>query len=141
MHDTTNGDTTALLDLPDPEFRSGSDGGGFRLFVIELNRDGMSTSRTELAIAITDRDPALRFAEIQRSSRERHAAIRDRGLRIRADLTPPVTWPTRSGAAQARRLLATALARDGFAVTGFDRTWRVYVIELSDEVGSRTDDR
>lgn len=112
----------------------------FRLFVVELSDEVGMRRDPKLPIVrieITDRNPDTRFAEIKRSTRLRNSEIHNYGLTVRDDLAPLGTWSTRREAKQAKVALAEELKRRGFTVMGFNRTWRLYVIELSDNVGER----
>ena len=112
----------------------------FRLFVVELSDEVGQRRNPELPnvlIEVTDRDPCERFAELKRSNRKRNADIANFGLSVRDDLAPVATWSTRHEAGLAKRVLAAEMNRSGLTVMRFDTTWRVYVIELSDDTGQR----
>ena len=112
----------------------------FRLFVVELSDDVGQRRNPELPnvlIEVTDRDHHERFAELKRSKWKRNADIANYGLKVRDDLAPAATWSTRHEARQAKRALAAEMNRSGITVMGFHATWRVYVIELSDDTGQR----
>jgi hypothetical protein len=88
---------------------------------------------------MTSMDPEERFRLDRRPGARPRSGIRDHGLRLRPDLTPTAPPMSIEDALDARRELVTQLRRDGWGANGERRVWRLYVIELADEVGPRVD--
>ena len=82
-------------------------------------------------------DPEERFRIDRRPSSSPSSGVRDHGLRLRPDLCPTGPPMTKDDALAAKRELVARLSEEGYTVNGDRTVWRVYVIELSDDVGPR----
>jgi predicted ATPase len=65
--------------------------------------------------------------------------VRDHGLHIRPDLVPDTTPSTWEEAKAEKAALIEELRQAGYTVNGLRTVWGLYVIELSDDIGDRTD--
>lgn len=114
----------------------------YRVFVVELS-DGFGPRRRDdlpnLYVGVTALDPDEKFRRTKAGGRGPRS-VREYGVALRPDLAPEPGPFTLAEANHRRDELARRYAREGYAVTGRDRNvYRVYVIELSDEVGPRKD--
>lgn len=112
----------------------------YRLYVVELDDAAGPRRRADRAnvyVGMTSIDPAERFRLDRRPVARPKAGVRDHGLRLRPDLTPSEPPMPIEDARRAKREHVARLRHDGWGANGERRVWRVYVIELSDDVGPR----
>lgn len=113
---------------------------GYQLYVVELD-DAVGPrrrpDRSHLYIGITSLDPAERLRLDRKPAARTKAGVRDHGRRLRPDLAPPSEPMAIEDAQRTKRVLVDRLRRDGWGANGERRVWRVYVIELSDDIGPR----
>jgi hypothetical protein len=126
--------------VAEPTDRSGER--GYRLYVVELD-DAIGLRRRpdrgHLYVGMTSMDPDERFRKDRMPGARPKAGVRDHGRRLRPDLAPPEEPMSIEEARHAKRELVARLRRDGWGANGEQRVWRVYVVELSDDVGPRAD--
>lgn len=116
---------------------------GYSVLVVELSDDfgpRRRPDRPNLYVGVVLGDPHIRFDAI-RASKRRRAAVRNFGVRVRDDLTPPLISESEESARETASRLIKKLKRRGYAVNGYTTVWHVYVIELKDTVGPRRDPR
>ncbi len=88
-------------------------------------------------VGVTAARPEERFRRLI-SGRRFHRLVTPYGVALRPDLSDHLpAFEEREEARKAQRVLMRELRRRGFTVNGSFMVWRVYVIELSDEVGPR----
>lgn len=113
-----------------------------QLFAVEL-RDTVGPrrrpDRPNIYLAITVSGPAERFRFL--TSHKGRGVVHDHGLRLRTDLTRNFGPTDRADAGRQLTKLRRRLLRQGYAVNGDRRVWRLYVIELDDAVGPRNGDK
>jgi hypothetical protein len=112
----------------------------YRLWVAELSDQAgprLLPDRPNLHVGVTISDPESRFEWLKRGMRPEHP-VAQFGVRLRADLYECLpAYSDQAGANSARKELVHRLRREAFVVNGVRHRYRVYVIELSDEVGPR----
>lgn len=112
----------------------------WQVFVVELDDEAgprRRADRPNVFIGITSIDPVERLEQILRSGK-RHPIVRDHAVRLRPDLYRTFPAGSQNDARRQKRKLTERLMRRGFTVGGDVRVWRVYVIELDDAIGPRT---
>ena len=97
-----------------------------------------SPDKPNLRIVAVKGDPHLAFRKRQVSERGR-AMIQRFGICVRDDLAPRDSFGSKTEADRAKRELFWDLSERGYTVNGYRTVWRLYVIELTDSVGRRTD--
>jgi len=110
-----------------------------RVFVVELDDDfgpRRVESQPNLFVGITTNEPKAHYDRIKAASK-RHRAIREHGVRLRLDLTRNYGPTTEIDAKRQKRKITEKLMRKGFTVNGDTSIWRLYVVELDDDVGPR----
>ena len=118
-----------------------SDDRRYRLYVVELADAAgprRHPDRPNVYVGVTSMAPDERLRLDQRPWAKPKKGVRDHGLRARPDLVPDQTPMPGPQAREQRRKLVDQLSRDGFTVNGNRTVWRLYVIELSGDVGPRT---
>lgn len=126
---------------PRQDERDEKAGATCRVWVVELDDHAWQQKRRErpnlhVGITIIRTDLQEHLEKLQCSGRGR-GPIKEHGVAVREDLITDLRWMTRLDAEAQRQELIRTLGDEGYTVNGDNRVWRVYAIELSDELGRR----
>jgi hypothetical protein len=114
----------------------------YRIWVAELSDEAgprVHPARPNIYVGLTIEDPERRFARLKNGMRPDHEVYLH-GIGVRPDLYEGLPiYPERAEAKAAKASLIKDLRRQGFVVNKKARCYRIYVIELRDDVGRRRD--